>query len=122
MRYMSGVLLWVVLSCAAGQAQQNPAVGKWDCTSDDGHGAVVRWMLTVDSDQGKLAGTIVQSDLAMPLIDPRLEGAVFRFKTFVNPNCTISFQVTIKENSLEGTFSCPEVSGTLKGFRQPSPS
>jgi hypothetical protein len=47
---------------------------------------------------------------------------VFRFKTFVNPNCTISFQVTIKENSLEGTFSCPEASGTLKGFRQPSPS
>jgi len=105
-------LTWVV--CQA----QNPAVGKWKCTSDDGHGGVHDWTLMINETDGKLTGSLVQAETEMPLISPKLDGKTLRFRTFVNPNCTILFEVTIEGKKFDGKFSCPEVSGTLKGSKQ----
>jgi hypothetical protein len=110
-------LTLVVLGCALCFAADNPAVGKWNCTSDDGHGAFLTWSLLISESGGKLSGSIQMSDI-MPLIDPKLEGKTLTFKTIVNPNCTINYNVTIEGPEFEGTFECPEVSGTLKGTKQ----
>jgi hypothetical protein len=104
----------ISLSCFA---QQNSAVGSWTCTSDDLHGAVIHWTLNVTQSGTKLAGNIVNDDVNMPLIDPRFDGKALSFRTFVNPNCTILFEVTIDGKQLEGKFSCPEVNGTIKGLK-----
>ena len=110
-------VLLFILACAVCHAQ-NPAVGRWDCTSDDGHGGVHDWTLTINETDGKLSGSLVESDMEMPLITPKLEGKTLSFRTFVNPNCTILFEVTIEGKKFDGKFSCPEVSGTLKGAKQ----
>ena len=108
-------LLSLGLLCQA----QNPAVGTWSCQSDDGHGAVKQWTLTLNGSGGKLSGNIVHEDLTMPLIEPTLEGAKLSFKTFINPNCTILWDLTISGRKLDGKFACPEVSGTMTGTRKP---
>lgn len=105
------------LFCTLCVAQQNSAVGKWECVSDDGHGVVRQWTLTVNEAHGKLSGNIISDELTMPLLDPKLDGKALSFKTFVNPNCTILFEVNVDGKKLEGKFACPEVSGTLKGTR-----
>jgi hypothetical protein len=58
----------------------------------------------------------------MPLIDPALDGKMLTFKTFVNPTCTVSYNVKIEGDKFEGTFACPEASGTLKGSKQKTTS
>ncbi len=110
-------IVLLMLACAVCQGQ-NPAVGKWDCTSDDGHGGVHDWTLTINEVDGKLSGSIIEAETEMPLITPKFEGKMLTFRTFVNPNCTILFEVTIDGNKFNGKFSCPEVSGTLKGSKQ----
>jgi hypothetical protein len=105
------------LACAVCQAQ-NPAVGKWDCTSDDGHGGVHDWTLTIKETEGKLSGSLVEAETEMPLITPKLDGKTLSFRTFINPNCTVLFEVTIEGKKFDGKFFCPEVTGTLKGAKQ----
>jgi hypothetical protein len=111
-------LLVLSLVCTVCLAQQNPAVGKWNCTSDDGHGGVHDWTLTINETEGKLSGSIFEADTNMALINPRLDGKTLTFRTLVNPNCTILFEINIDGKKMEGRFSCPEVSGTMKGTRQ----
>jgi hypothetical protein len=107
----------IFLGAALCLAAENPAVGTWDCTSDDGHGAVLSWTLVINDTSGKLSGSLQMTDV-MPLLDPKLEGQTLTFKTFVNPSCTISFKTRIEGRNLSGTFACPEVSGTFKGVRK----
>lgn len=100
-------------------AADNPIIGRWACKSNDGHGAERDWTLTVKQDGGKLAGSLSGEAEEMPLIEPRLEGNLFTFKLHVNDNCMLATQLKIEGDKFEGTFACPEVTGTLKGTRQP---
>jgi hypothetical protein len=79
----------------------NPAIGKWNCVSDDGHGAIRHWKLNIDEMKGKLAGSItgLEEGESMPLIDPKFDGSLLTFKTFVNPKCTIAFIVKVDGKS-----------------------
>jgi hypothetical protein len=62
----------VLLTCAVLFATENPALGKWDCVSDDGHGATRNWVLVVSEFRGKLTGSFVsvEGGESLPLIDP----------------------------------------------------
>jgi hypothetical protein len=117
-RFVFLLLAVVVLTCVTCVAADNGAVGKWNCVSDDGHGAVLNWLLQVNESGGKLSGALEEAGATMPLIDPVLDGKSFTFKTFINKNCTVKYEVKIEGNKFEGTFECPEVSGTLKGVKQ----
>jgi hypothetical protein len=98
----------------------NPAVGKWECVSDDGHGAIRHWTLVIADAHNKLGGAIVglEEGESMRLIDLKVDGQRLSFKTFVNPNCTIAFNLRLDGNKLDGKFECPEVSGTLTGTKK----
>jgi hypothetical protein len=98
----------------------NPAVGKWECVSDDGHGAIRHWTLVIADTHNKLGGAIVglEEGESMQLINPKVDGQLLSFKTFVNPNCTIAFNLKLDGNKLDGKFECPEVSGTLTGTKK----
>lgn len=111
-------LLLALLCCSVCLASDDPATGKWDCVSDDGHGAVLHWTLLINDTQGKLSGSFMNEQDSMPLINPHFDGKLLTFKTFINPNCTLLFSVSIDGNKLKGDFKCPEVSGTLTGTKQ----
>lgn len=98
----------------------NPAVGKWECVSDDGHGAIRHWTLVIADAHNKLGGAIVglEEGESMRLIDLKVDGQLLSFKTFVNPNCTIAFNLKFDGNKLDGKFECPEASGTLTGTKK----
>ena len=110
------VLLFCGVLCVAAG---NPAVGKWNCVSDDGHGAVYNVSVILNDKQGALSGSLIGNEETIPLIDPKLDGDLLTFKVFINENCTLLFRAKVAGNKLDGTFSCPEVSGTLKGTKQP---
>jgi hypothetical protein len=99
-------------------AADNLAVGKWDCVSKAETGPEQTWTLSIKEDAGKLSGTLKDWQGEIPLVDPKLEGNTLTFKIDVNPNCQAGFKATIEGNKLDGKFSCPEASGTLKGTRQ----
>jgi hypothetical protein len=102
-------------------AADNPIVGKWICTSNDGHGAEIDWTLTVKQDGGKLAGSLSGGHEAaeLPLIEPKLEGNLFTFRVHVNDNCMLATKLKIEGNKFEGTFECPQVTGSMKGTKRP---
>jgi len=106
-----------ILTCASLWASDKNVTGKWNCISDDGHGAVLHWVLTVAEEQGKLSGEMAGDMDPLPLLEPRFDGTVLEFKTFVNPNCTVLYHLTVTGDTLQGTFACPEVSGTINGKR-----
>jgi hypothetical protein len=74
--------------------------------------------------KGNLAGAItgLEEDESMPLINPKFDGNLLSFKTFVNPTCTITFNMKVEGKKLDGNFECPEVSGTITGTRKTATS
>lgn len=115
-----GALVMIVLSgCAACWAADNPIVGKWDCKSDDGSGTKVFSILAVKEEAGKLSGSLTINESETPLVEPKLEGNTFTFKFVINPQCTVETTVKIEGNKFEGKFTCPDVSGTIAGAKQP---
>ena len=113
------VLMAVALSgFAICRAAENPVVGKWDCVSSDEGGTEQAWTLVVSEDRGKLSGSLLGTGGQIPLIEPKLEGNLFTFKIYVNPNCTVETRLKIEGKKLSGTFACPEARGTFKGAKQ----
>jgi hypothetical protein len=99
-------------------AGDNPIVGKWAVTSDDGHGAILTWALVVKEEGGKLAGSMSGDNGELQLLEPKLEGNIFTFKAYINNNCTLETKLKIEGNRFEGKFACPEVSGTMTGTKE----
>ncbi len=108
----------VLCSFALCWAADNPVVGKWDAISNDGSGEELKWTLTVNETEGKLSGMLSGGPGDVPLVDPKLEGNAFTFKISINSNCLAEFKLKVEGKKLEGTFSCPEVSGTFKGTKK----
>lgn len=113
----AGILLLIAFAsiCLAGD---NPIVGKWAVTSDDGHGAILTWALVVKEEGGKLAGSMSGDNGELQLLEPKLEGNIFTFKAYINNNCTLETKLKIEGNRFEGKFACPEVSGTMTGTKE----
>jgi hypothetical protein len=99
-------------------AAGNPVVGTWAVTSDDGNGGVLTWTLIVKQEGVKLSGLLTGGNGDLPLIEPKLEGKLFTFKLYISDNCTVETKLKVEGNKFEGTFGCPEVTGTMKGARQ----
>jgi hypothetical protein len=106
-----------LMVCVSLWASDKNVTGKWNCVSDDGHGAVLHWVLTIRESEGRLEGELAGDMDPLPLIEPRFDGTVLQFKTFVNPNCTVAYHLTVTGDTMQGTFACPEASGTIKGSR-----
>jgi hypothetical protein len=100
---------------------ENPAVGKWSCTSVDERGTPLNWTLSVKEDGGKLSASI--ADLpdggTVDLLDPKLDGSTLTFKVPVNPEEIVDVTLKIDGKNLEGTFSGKTSGkGTVKGAKQ----
>jgi hypothetical protein len=108
-----------ILLCISLTASEKSVTGKWNCVSDDGHGAVLRWVLTIAENKGKLGGELAGDMEPLPLLESHFDGTVLEFKTFINPNCTVAYHLTVNGDTMQGTFACPEASGTIKGTRVP---
>ncbi len=119
MKRTPGICLLMLCCCIAAVASENPAVGKWACVSDDGHGTVLRQTLVLNDSNGVISGSIITAEEGpIPLIDPKVERDRVTFKVFINPNCTLLFNLQVEGKKLNGDFKCPEVSGTLTGTKQ----
>jgi hypothetical protein len=112
-------LLLAVLSIglALCWAADNPAVGKWDCTATDDAGQASNWTLVVKEDDGKLSGTLSGDPGEFDLADLKVDGNSFTFKVVVN-DATYTVETTIDGNKLEGKYTGPEASGTIKATKQ----
>lgn len=118
-RIARSVIVTLTAFAALCLAEGNSVVGKWACTSNDGSGNELDWTLVVKQEGTKLAGLIFDRGSEIPLIDPTFDGNVFAFKLRVNGNCTIETKLKVEGDKFEGKFACPEVSGTMKGVKQP---
>ncbi len=116
------LLLLVPLSAfRASAAADELIVGRWSCTSTDERGTTADWELVVQSEDGKLSGTITVagSGDVFDLIDPKLTGNTFSFKVRINPDDIAELIARTDGTKLEGKFK-GESSGTgsFTGTRQ----
>jgi hypothetical protein len=116
--HMKSFVLMMLFGLAGCWAADNPVVGKWDCTSNDGTGQELTWTLVVKEDGGKLSGSLIGGLGAVDLIEPRLEGNTFTFKIYVNANCTAEAKLKVEGKKMDGKFGCAEASGSFKGAKQ----
>jgi hypothetical protein len=122
MRRTYALFALLLLAGFAAYGANNPIVGEWHCTSDDGSGQKLAWTLVVRQDGEKLSGSLIggpDRTGEIPLVDPKLEGDTFTFKIEVNAGCAVEARLKIDGRKLEGPFGCAEASGTLKGTKQP---
>jgi hypothetical protein len=117
--FLCGALILASLSALAWV--DNPAVGKWSCTSVDERGTPVTWTLIVKEDGGKLSASIADlpDGSSVDLLEPKLEGNVLTFRIPINPQEIVDVTTRIDGQNLEGTFSGKDSGkGTIKGSKQ----
>lgn len=114
----------IIVAATLVQAAENPLLGNWNCTSDDGHGAVGTWLMTVKETGGKLVASMRggQDDITIDLVDPQFDGKTFTFKVVINPEETVTIVLTLDGDKLEGKFDAGKNSdaGTFKAVREKS--
>jgi hypothetical protein len=88
-------------------AAENPAIGEWDCVSDDGYAATRNWVLVVGAFPGKLSGSFLRGEEGdlLALINPVFKDQWLTFKAFVNPSCTLSFKLKVSDKKLDARLS-----------------
>ncbi|HUO31926.1 MAG TPA: hypothetical protein VMU80_22080 [Bryobacteraceae bacterium] len=114
--------LWlsaIVLLCSiAAWAGDNPAVGKWNCSSVAENGARLDWSLAVKDDGGQLAAVVTMDGTDMPLNETKLDGNTLTFKLRVNDHEVVSFELHIAGDQLNGRFEGHEAGrATITGTR-----
>lgn len=120
---MTRTLILILTICLFGfalcWAEDNPVVGKWDCTATDDAGQQSNWALVVTNDGGKLGGTLSGDPGEFALVDAKLDGNTFTFKVIVN-EATYTAELTVDGSKIEGKYKGPEASGSIKGTKQAS--
>lgn len=112
----------LILAAVAALAwADNPAVGKWSCTSVDERGNPLNWTLIVKEDGGKLSATIADlpDGVSIELLETKLDGNTLNFKVPINPEEIVEVTAKIDGKNIEGTFAGKTSGkGTLKGTKQ----
>ncbi len=108
------VLLFGLALC---WADDSAIVGKWDCSATDEAGQQSNWTLVVNSDGGKLSGTLSGDPGEFALVDPKLDGNTFSFKVIVN-DVTYTTELTLDGKTMSGKYHGAEASGTIKATKQ----
>ena len=114
------IALMAVLACAAITAADNPALGKWNCSSIGENGAKLDWSLLVTEDAGQLSAVATLDGTDMKLIEPKVEGNTLTFQLRVNDHEVVSFEIQIDGDKLTGRFEGKEsgkatITGTKAG-------
>ncbi len=122
MRSIAALICLILTSTLmAYAAPAKSIVGDWNCKSVDERGAEVPWTLTVREQEGELSGWIEIGGDRIDLIAPKLEGQNFTFSVAINPEETVSMNVTVKGDKLEGKFSGKTSGkGTITGQKKPA--
>jgi hypothetical protein len=116
------ILLFAIVLCGfvPCPAADNPAMGKWNCTSADATGTRITWTLLVKQENGKLSGSLLgENSEELPLIEPAVEGRTFTFKLRINAEETVEVKVEIDGDKFDGKFQGKQSgTGTFQGTRQ----
>jgi hypothetical protein len=107
------VFLAAALLSAAACAAENPVAGKWNCTNVPAAGTESPWTLLVREDGAKLAGSLTDGEVNVPLSEMKLEGGTFTFRFYINEK-PYAFEGKVDGGKLEGKYSGEEASGKLR--------
>ena len=119
MKYMSArILLVFSLFAFALAAVAAPTVaGKWTAIVTMPNGDEVKASVDIQDDGGKLSGSIFVAETGkLPMQDMKLEGGELTFKV-TNDTTTYFVKMTLKGDSLDGTFKVGNSTGTVKATR-----
>lgn len=105
----------IVLLCVAAPVRAESLAGMWECTAVSTE--VSHWTMDVREAKNKITGTVSDGVAVFPLIDPRIHGENLIFKLNVDGNI-YAVELKIDTGKLEGKYSGPEATGTLKCKRQ----
>lgn len=95
-------ILAAALVGAAACAGGSPAAGKWSCTNLSSTGASSPWTLLIQENDGKLAGSMTDGDVKIPLSEMKLDGGALTFKFYINEK-PYGFVGIVGGAKLEGT-------------------
>ncbi len=93
------------------------ADGKWRFTATDSEGNESQWVLELKTQDGKLTGTLSGDTADLPLIDPKSDEKTITFKVAIDDD-TYSVELNVDGDKLEGKYSGPKATGTIKGSRE----
>jgi hypothetical protein len=110
-------MIWIrifaaAMLCAAACTAESPVAGKWSCTNVQATGTESPWTLLVREDGARLAGTLTDGDVELPLSQMKLDGNAFTFRFYINGK-PYTFEGQVDGRKLEGKFSGEEASGKL---------
>ncbi len=103
----------MALLSAAACAAETPVAGKWNCTNVSETGAQSRWTLAIRNDGGKLAGSLTDGEIELPLSEMKIDGNSLTFQFEINGK-PYKFQGDVNGKKLEGKYSGEEASGKLQ--------
>lgn len=106
-------ILAAALLGAAACAGESAAAGKWNCTNLSSTGAGSPWTLFIQESGGKLAGTMTDGDVKIPLSQVKLDGGALAFRFYINEK-PYEFAGKIGGAKLEGKYSGEEANGKLQ--------
>jgi hypothetical protein len=94
-------------------AAENPATGKWNCTNQPEAGSQTRWTLLLRESGNKLAGTLSDGDIELPLSEIQRAGDALTFRFYINTK-PYAFEGRIAGRALQGKYSGDEAKGQLR--------
>ena len=108
----------VLLAPLAQAGDASKIVGAWELVASTPDGDLPS-VLTITEAGGALEAELKIDGMARRVTDPKMEGNVFQMTVHVD-GIPYDVEATVEGDSLEGTWSGTEASGTLKGTRHPS--
>ncbi len=112
-------ILAVALLSVAACAAENPVAGKWNCTNVPFAGTESPWTMLIRRDGAKLAGSLTDGEVNVPLSEIKLDGGTFTFRFYVNEK-PYAFEGKVDGKRIEGKYIGEEASGKLRCERSGS--
>ena len=106
----------LVLAGVLRAAAAPPIAGRWNCAAIMPDGGESKWVLTVQQEDGKLAGRIQGERGDFALIDPRFENGAFSFQFEIDAQ-TYQVRVKVRGAMFEGTWEGGGAAGAVRGAK-----
>lgn len=116
MRNSTLVLALLLAPAALCLAAASGAIGAWDCTAISPDGEALRFTLTIQEENGQLAGTVRSADGETRISAVKYQNSTLTFKVDYQ-GAPYTLELKVEGDKLAGTYRGEAASGEVKGTR-----